>query len=158
MMKEKKSFKTWHKIVILVLVAVSIGYRIYGALWTKATIKIGSQEIRVLVADTANHRIKGWSDRKDMGKYGGMLFVFPDSDRYGMVMRDMHFPLDIIWLYNNKIVDIAPNLPPQRGVPEEQLTVYKPRSEADLILEVPAGFMQRTGVKIGDTLEIIDKN
>jgi uncharacterized membrane protein (UPF0127 family) len=157
-MSEKKSFKTWHFVLIIILIAISIGYRIYGAIWTKATIKIGNQQLYVLVADTPNHRFKGWSDRKDMGKYGGMLFVFPTSDRYAMVMRDMQFSLDIIWLHNNKIVDIAPHLPPEMGVSEEKLVVYKPRTEADLVLEVPAGFMENTGVKIGDTLEIIDKN
>ncbi len=157
-MQEKKSFKTWHLVLILILVVVSIGYRVYGAMWTKATIKLGDQELRVLVADTPNHRFKGWSDKKDMGKYDGMLFVFPDSDRYGIVMRDMHFSLDVIWLYNNKIVDIAPNLPPEMGVSEENLVVYKPRVEATLVLEVPAGFMERAGIKIGDTLEIVDKN
>lgn len=156
-MKEQKTFKTWHLVLIIILIAISIGYRIYGAIWTKATIKIGNQQLYVLVADTPNHRFKGWSDKKDMGKYDGMLFVFPTSDRYGMVMRGMYFRLDIIWLYNNKIVDIAPNLAPERGVPEEKLVVYKPRSEADLVLELPAGFMERTGIKIGDSLEIIDK-
>jgi hypothetical protein len=157
-MQEKKTFKTWHLVLIAILVVISIGYRIYGAIWTKATIKIGNQQLYVLVADTPNHRFKGWSDRKDMGKYDGMLFVFPTSDRYAMVMRDMHFPLDIIWLYNNKIVDIAPNLPPEMHVSEEKLVVYKPRAEANLVLEVSAGFMERTGIKIGDKLEIVDKN
>ncbi len=157
MNKEKKSIKAWHVVLLLILIAISVGYRIYGAFWTKATIKFGKQELHVLVADTPNHRFKGWSDKKDMGEYDGMLFVFPTSDRYGMVMRDMRFPLDIIWLYNNTIVDIAPNLPPEPGLPEEQLTVYKPRAEATLVLEVPAGFMERTGIKIGDRMEIIDK-
>ncbi len=156
-MKEKKPFKTWHSVVLLSLVVISIGHRIYGAMWTKATVAIGGQELSVLVADTPKHRFKGLSDKKNMGKYDGMLFVFPMSDRYGMVMRDMHFPLDIIWLYDNVIVDIAPNLPPQPGVPEDQLVVYKPRAEATLVLEVPAGFMERTGVKIGDKMEIVDK-
>lgn len=154
-MQERKSFKTWHLVLILILVVVSIGYRIYGAMWTKATIKIGNEELYVLVADTPSHRFKGWSDKKDMGKYHGMLFVFPSSDRYGIVMRDMHFPLDIIWLYNNKIVDIAPKVAPQMGVPEESLIVYQPRTEATLVLEVPAGFMERTGIKIGDELQVI---
>ena len=157
-MKEKKSFKTWHLILIVILVVISVGYKIYGSFWTKATIKIGDQELYVLVADTPNHRFKGWSDKKDMGKYDGMLFVFPDSSRYGMVMRDMNFSLDIIWLENMQVVDIAPNLRPEIGIPEEKLVIYKPRAEADLVLEIPAGFMERTGIKIGDELQIIDKN
>lgn len=153
-MKESKPFKTWHLILLILVIVISVGYKIYGSLWTKATVKIGGQEIHVLVADTYNHRLKGWSDRKDMGKYGGMLFVFPDRSQHAMVMRGMHFPLDIVWLDGNKIIDIAPNLSPQPGVPEDQLTVYMARTASTLVLELPAGFKERIGLKIGDTVEI----
>ncbi len=153
-MKEQKPFKTWHLALIIVVIIVSVGYKIYSSLWAKATVKIGGQEIHVLVADTYNHRLKGWSDKKDMGKYGGMLFVFPGSGQHAMVMRDMHFPLDIVWLDGNKIIDIAPNLPPELGVPEEQLIVYRARAESTLVLELPAGFKDQTGLKIGDIVEI----
>ena len=71
-----------------------------------------------------------------------------------MVMRDMHFPLDIIWLDGNKIIDIAPNLPPEPGLAEEQLTIYRSRAASTLVLELPAGFMERTSLKIGDVIEI----
>ncbi len=154
-MSESNPIKTWHLIFLVVLVVVAGGTKIYNSLWTKATIKVGGVEMRVLVADTPAHRFKGWSDKKDMGKYGGMLFVFPESGRHAMVMRDMHFPLDIIWIYGDKIVDIAPNLAPEPGVPEDQLVVYRERTDSTLVLEVPAGFMEQTGVKIGDTVEIV---
>ncbi len=157
-MKESKPFKTWHLILIIFVVVISVGYRIYSSLWTKATVKIGGQEVRVLVADNYNHRLKGWSDKKDMGKYGGMLFVFPDRGQHAMVMRDMHFPLDIIWLDGNKIVDIAPNLPPEPGIPEEQLTIYRARAVSTIVLELPAGFKDRTGLKIGDEVEVTKTN
>lgn len=153
-MREPKPFKTWHLVLLILVIVIAFGYKIYGSLWTKATVKIGGQEIHVLVADTYNHRLKGWSDRKDMGKYGGMLFVFPDRGQHAMVMRDMHFPLDIIWLDGNKVVDIAPNLPPEPGLPEAQLTVYMARSASTLVLELPAGFKEKTGLKIGDIIEI----
>ena len=153
-MREFKPFKTWHLIFIILVILISVGYIIYGSFWTKATIKIGGQEIRALLADTYNHRLEGWSDRKDMGKFGGMLFVFPDRGQHAMVMRDMRFPLDIVWLDGNKVVDIAPNLPPQPGVPEDQLIVYMARTASTLVLELPAGFKDRTGLKIGDIVEI----
>lgn len=153
-MKEQKPFKTWHLIFLILVIVISFGYKIYTSLWSKATLKIGGQEVRVLVANNYEHRLKGLSDRKDMGKYDGMLFVFPDRGDHAMVMRDMHFPLDIIWLDGNKIVDIAPSLPPEPGVPEEQLTIYRARAASTLVLELPAGFKDRTGLKIGDIIEI----
>lgn len=154
-MKEQKPFKTWHLVFLLIVAGLSIGYKIYGSLWTKATVKIAGREVRVLVADTYNHRLKGWSDRKDMGKYGGMLFVFPDRGQHAMVMRDMHFPLDIVWIDGNKIIDIAPNLPPEPGLPEDKLTVYRARAVSTLVLELPTGFKDETGLKIGDEVAVV---
>ena len=155
MIKESKPFKTWHLILIILVLAISVGYKIHGSLWGKAKVVIAGREVRVLVADTYNHRLKGWSDRKNMGKYGGMLFVFPDRGQHAMVMRDMYFPLDIIWLDGNKVVDIAPNLLPEAGVAEEDLTVYPARASSTLVLELPAGFKDQTGLKIGDEVVII---
>lgn len=153
-MKESKPFKTWHLVFLIVMAVLAIGNMIHGSLWAKATIKIGGHEVRVLVANNHKHRLKGWSDKKDMGKYGGMLFVFPDFGQHAMVMRDMHFPLDIIWLDGNKIIDIAPNLPPEPDVSEDQLIVYRARAASTLVLELPAGFKDQYGLKIGDTVEI----
>ncbi len=151
-MREQKPFKTWHLILLILVVAISVGYKIYSSLWPKATLKIGGQEVRVLVANNYDHRLKGWSDRKNMGQYGGMLFVFPDRSDHAMVMRDMHFPLDIVWLDGNKIIDIAPSLQPEPGIPEEQLTIYRARAASTSVLELPAGFRDQYGLKIGDII------
>ena len=153
-MREPKPLKTWHLIVLILVVVISVGHKIYSSLWSKATVKIAGQELRVLVANNYSHRLKGWSDKKDMGKYGGMLFVFPDHGQHAMVMRDMRFPLDIVWLDNNKVVDIAPNLPPELGVAEDQLTIYRSRTPSTMVLELPAGFRDKYGLKIGDIAEI----
>ncbi len=153
-MREKKPFKKWHLILLVIIIVFAMGKKIYDSFWPKATIRIGGQEVWVLVADTYNHRLKGWSDKKDMGKYGGMLFVFPESGQHAMVMRDMRFSLDIVWLDGTKIIDIAPNLLPEPNVPEEKLTIYGARAASTMVLELPAGFMQKTGIKIGDRVEI----
>lgn len=157
MLKNSKPLKTWHLVFLGALVVLAIGYRIYNSFWRKADIKIANTELRVLVADTYGRRLQGWSNKKDMGRYDGMLFVFPAASKHAMVMRGMRFPLDIIWLNEAMaVVDIAPNLPPEAGIAEEQLTVYRPRVTSTLVLEVPAGFMQQTGLKIGDKLELLE--
>jgi uncharacterized membrane protein (UPF0127 family) len=157
MSNQTKTFKKWHLVAFAIIIVLALGNKIYGYVWPKTNIYINQEKIRVLVADTPAHRFKGWSGRADMGKYGGMLFIFPQSDRHAMVMRDMRFSLDIIWLNQGKIIDIAPSLVSQAGMAEDQLTVYRPRSVADMVLEVPAGFAERAGLKIGDTVEIVDK-
>lgn len=155
---KSQPFKLWHAAAFGIILLFAIGNKIYSSVWSKTNISIAGTQLHVLVADTPRHRFQGWSGKKNMGKYEGMLFVFPEAGQHRMVMRDMYFPLDIIWINGETVVDIAPQLPPQAGVSEANLVIYQARSTSTMVLEVPAGFKDRTGLKIGDTVRIIDKN
>jgi len=147
--------KPWHFIMLGVIVITAIIFNIYQSQWPTAHVAIGGQTIKVLVANTYPRQLQGWSDKKDMGSVGGMLFPFGMLGQHAMVMRDMDFPLDIIWLNGGTIVEMAPNLPPAvHGIPEDQLTPYFSRLPSTNVLELPAGFVQAHGLKIGDTVTI----
>lgn len=148
--------KRWHIFVLIAMLIATIGLRIYHARWPKARVNVGGQTIEVLAADTLARRTEGWSNKKSMGTYGGMLFVFPEKREYTMVMRDMHFSLDIVWVDEGKIVDIAPRAEPERGREEADLTQYTPRVPATFVIELPAGFTEQHGMKIGDPVIILD--
>lgn len=153
--KELKQPKKWHYIFFGFVILLFIGIKLYSFYWPKETININGHVLTVLLADTEQHRIKGWSNKKDMGKYDGMLFIFPERSQHTMVMRDMNFPLDIIWLDGFTIVDMAPNLQPEKGRAEVDLTPYFARLPSTLVLEVPAGFIMKNQLKIGDRIEVI---
>lgn len=147
--------KKWPLIAFAIIVICFVILKIYNYChWPEAIITVSNSPIKVLVADTPEHWLKGWSDRRDMGGYDGMLFKFLARDSYAMVMRDMEFALDIIWLDDSKIVDMAPNVAPEDGRSEAQLTVYRPRLPATAVLELPAGFIAQKGLKIGDTVDL----
>lgn len=149
-----RQVKRWEWYLLLLMVVLSLGLKIYHARWPKTEVIISSQKFSVLVANTNKHRFQGWSKKKDMGKYGGMLFVFPSRGQHAMVMRDMNFPLDIVWIDGRTVVDIAPNLQPEPNKTENQLTPYFSRLPANLVLELPAGFLDKNKVKIGDVVQI----
>jgi len=153
---KSQPFKKWHLIALLIIVGLSFSYKIYSMFWKTAMIRIGGQEVKVLIADTVERRFKGWSGRKDMGKYNGMLFVFSKQSRYSMVMRDMRFPLDIVWVVDGQIADIAPNVQPEPGREESELTVYSSRLPANVVIELPAGFASEYGLKIGDVVKVAE--
>lgn len=150
--------RKWHLVLLVAIIIVAAGFKIYSSLWTERTVRLGGEDLRVLVADTPSHRAAGWSNRKDMGRYGGMLFVFPASGQHTMVMREMLFPLDIIWIDDRRIVDMAPNLAPEREKSEAELTLYSARLPSTLVLELPVGFIGAHGLKIGDTIEIMPRD
>ncbi len=123
--------------------------------WPEANIKLAGQELRVLVAKDSYHLIKGLGGRKDLGGYDGAIFIFNEFGKHAIVMRDMEFKIDIIWLANGKVVDIAPDVPLDTAS-EANLKRYYPRVEANVVLELPAGWVGENGVKIGDILEVVE--
>lgn len=111
--------------------------------------------MEVLMADTIGHQYVGLGKRDDLGVFGGMFFIHSEAKKYGIVMRDMRFPIDIVWLNNGEVIDIAPNVPTELGVADAQLRVYYPRKPATAVLELSAGWTEKNGVKIGESVKVI---
>ena len=109
--------------------------------------------LELLVADTPARQTLGLGKRDSLAPYDGMIFILGVSDRYGFVMRGMRFPIDIVWLSDGVVVDIAPSVPIEPGVPEADLRVYYPRLKANTVIELPAGWAEGHGLKIGDELK-----
>jgi uncharacterized membrane protein (UPF0127 family) len=150
-----KLLKNWPLIAFAIIVVCFVILKVYNYChWPEMVIMVSNSPVKVLIADTPEHRLKGWGDRPDMGDHGGMLFRFLTRDTHAMVMRDMKFALDIIWLDEGQIVDMAPNVQPEDGRSEAQLTVYRPRLPATAVIELPAGFIAQKGLKIGDTIDL----
>ena len=156
-MTERKKFTSFQKIVLLVLLLSVIGLWFWGWRWPSAVVGLKGQELNVLLAKTPKHHYRGLGKRDSLGEFDGMLFVFPLSRKLGIVMRDMRFPIDIIWLERGEVVDIAPSvqLEPDKG--NLELKVYKPRVPANLVLELPAGWAAKHQLKIGDRLQVLEE-
>ncbi len=110
---------------------------------------INNQKLLVAIADTSVKHEHGLSGVKKIEEDQGMLFVFDEHGRYNFWMKDMNFAIDILWLDdNNKILEITKNL-----FPESYPTVYQPSIPVIKVLEVPAGFVEKNKVKVGDRFE-----
>ncbi len=120
----------------------------------KTKIHIGQTEISVEIADTASKRQKGLSERESLAAGEGMLFVFGQEDiQPPFWMKKMKFAIDIIWIDNNKIVQIDKNVPaPEPDTPNGELKLYLPSQPIDYVLEVKAGFVDEKNIKIGDSV------
>lgn len=117
---------------------------------TQATIRIGSTTLPVLLALTPTDRQRGLSGRAALAKNQGMLFVFDAPGRWGFWMKDMHFPIDIIWLdAAARVVTVAHNVSPQ-SYPE----VLHPTQPSLYVLELAAGESQALGMFEGQQLQI----
>lgn len=121
-----------------------------------AVLQIGEKKVYVQIAKTLKQQDKGLGGRDTLAPYGGMVFPTVPAKKTGIVMRDMQFPIDIIWSLDGTIVDIAPNVQPEPNTTESELFVYFPRKKANLVIEVESGFVERYSIKIGDAVDLID--
>jgi uncharacterized protein len=140
--------------IIILLCGILIFYKFKSALVVpqRQSVIITNLEnkkivINVELADTPRAQIQGLSDRKKLEDGYGMLFVFADKQNRNFWMKNMHFPLDIIWLEDQKIVKISDNLPPEGESPQKHYLVETP---VNYVLEVPAGFCKKHKIEIGN--------
>ena len=107
--------------------------------------------IRAKIADEPKEQQSGLSDFSSLALDEGMIFVFDQSKRHTFWMKDMDFAIDIIWIDEaKKIVDIAPNVPPEPNNNEKELTRYRPKSDAKYVLEINAGISALHNLQTGD--------
>lgn len=109
------------------------------------TIAGSSYDMRVVSSGPL--REKGLSGTTKLEKNEGMLFVFEKDDTWGIWMKDMLIPIDIIWLDNQKkVVYMVKNADPS-SYPH---TTYRPVRQARYVAELQAGTIERRNIQIGD--------
>ncbi len=122
-------------------------------IYNQGTVLIAGRTINVEVADTQEKKNLGLSGRTGLSDEHGMWFVYDEEKIPNFWMKDMEFPIDIIWIHGHKIVDITPNIQPEPGVGKDNLKRYKPNSPITRVLEVHAGWADKFKVQIGDNVE-----
>lgn len=114
------------------------------------TMFVESTPIAVHIADSEEERKQGLSGTDPLSEFEGMLFVFDREDYYGMWMKDMNYPLDIIWIDNDyTIVHIEKNISP-----DTYPTSFGPPTPARFVLETSAFFTENANVIVGDAVTL----
>ncbi|MEJ2092546.1 MAG: DUF192 domain-containing protein [Syntrophobacterales bacterium] len=114
----------------------------YGNPLTRLTVK----DIPVVaeVVSTPQKCYMGLSHRQKLPEGQGMLFVLGAARRYAFCMRDMLISIDIIWIADGKVAGLHKQLSPSDA--GDFIAPVPVR----LVLEVPGGFADRHGIKVGD--------
>ena len=116
-------------------------------------VVVNGVKISVEIADEPMEWYQGLSDHAPLCENCGMLFVFPEYESRTFVMRNMLFPLDIIFIKDNRIINIERDLPPEGAVPEKR---YESGEPVNYVLEVNGGYCQKNGIGEGDVVNIIN--
>lgn len=134
----------------------------YGAVWEAArgifsqygdrkkenaekVVTFGDAKAFVRVADTLEKQTMGLSGTSVLGENEGMLFLFDRSGNYPFWMKDMRYPIDILWMdETKKVVNRETCLSP-----ESYPKVFASRVASRYVLEMPCGWAEKNGVENG---------
>ncbi len=106
----------------------------------KTNGKIVAEEVKV--ADSFWTKFRGLMFRKNFKCGEAMVFDFKKPARYSIHMFFVRFPIDLVYLDgSSKVVEIREGIRPWR--------FYRPKSKSSSLMELPAGTVEKFGIKIG---------
>ncbi len=118
-------------------------------------IKLGNCKIEVETAKTDQERQRGLSGRNNLAENSGMLFILPQRKIQPFWMLNMKFPLDFVWVRENKVVTVHQNVPAPAEAESGRLITVKPDQPVDYVLEINAGKADSCEIEVGDNVEIV---
>jgi uncharacterized membrane protein (UPF0127 family) len=116
---------------------------------TATNLIVDNQNFQLQVANTPAEQEQGLSGLKSLPQNQGMLFKLQSQQVTCVWMKGMEFPLDILWLNSDKKVvhiqaEVSPATYPHK---------FCPLTPAQYTLELNAGQIYKTGIRLGQTLQ-----
>lgn len=115
---------------------------------------LGTATVEVQILDTEALRAQGLSGVESLPATTGRLFIFPQDGEWGIWMKEMSFPIDIIWIDSlGEVVTIK-----EGATPESYPEVFFPAAPVRYVVEVNAGKTAEWGLTAGAVVpEIAEK-
>lgn len=115
----------------------------------EATMTLPDGNVSVEIASTKEEVEQGLSGRERMDQNEGMLFVFPSMGQYAFWMKDMKFPLDMVWISDEgRVTSIAENV----ATSTYPKKTFKNEAFAKYVLELKAGSASKYGLFLGTSV------
>lgn len=141
---------------ILWIFSLFFFFSLSSAQATKRYVKVffpNGFSVTAELAETDAERRLGLMFRSKIYPDQGMLFILEEEGYHSFWMKNMKFPLDILWLDREKrIIHMETRVPPCRKDP---CPAYTPPLPAAYVLEIKAGSIEKNGLKLSDRLEFI---
>ncbi len=112
------------------------------------SIKVGGAVVLAEIARTDVERQRGLMFRTKLEDGTGMLFVFDKDERLAFWMKNTVLPLSLAYIASDGTIRQIVDLEPQSlaGVQADRSVRYA--------LEVPKGWFERAGVRVGDAVDL----
>jgi uncharacterized membrane protein (UPF0127 family) len=140
--------KRWALTIGTLLIVIISGAVLWGkVIDSQSTLQLAGKSYAATILTSEDEREKGLSGTPSLATDRAMLFVFPNDSKWGIWMKDMNYPIDIVWLDSgHKVVHMVKNAQPS-SYPD---TIFQPERPARYVIELVSGTIERTGISIGD--------
>ena len=118
--------------------------------YSKIVLKINQKLVEVEVVFSNEAKALGLSNRSELLNHQGMLFIFSNYNYPSFHMKNMNFPLDLLFIKDGIVKKIFSNVAPEGENPKN----YYRFGPVDMVLELPALYAQEYNINEGDILEI----
>jgi uncharacterized membrane protein (UPF0127 family) len=120
--------------------------------YLKAKIFANKFELTADLALTPDQQTKGLAVKDNLKENEGMLFVFASEGINSFWMKDMKFPIDIIWMNSNRtVIHIEHSLKPCPSILD--CPTYSPSTNSNYVLEAVSGFAAKHQVVNGTMMD-----
>jgi uncharacterized protein len=109
----------------------------------KTPLQIGLHVISAEIANTNNERMQGLMHRQFLPKNQGMIFVFEQTGRHCMWMRNTLIPLSVAFIDQNGVIINIADMQPLSEMQHCALTAAK------FALEMNQGWFNQRGIQPG---------
>ena len=110
------------------------------------TVALGGVEIDVDIADEEAEWGQGLQGHESLPPGEGLLFVFDDADIRTFAMKDVSFPIDVVYIGENMQVESVWALYPG------ETRLVSSLGPVRYVLELPQGWAKEQGIVGGDEL------
>ncbi|MDR3048973.1 MAG: DUF192 domain-containing protein [Elusimicrobiota bacterium] len=116
--------------------------------------QVGKNQLNLVLAKSPEAAAKGLSDMAEIPQ-DGMIFIFEEPQILVFWMKDMLFPIDIVWIGSNTVLGFIENAQPEPNTAEIALKRYYSPEKTDAVIEIKAGAIKKLNIKKGDTFNIV---
>lgn len=108
-------------------------------------LTLASGSYQVEIADGPFEQMRGLMGREDLASNEGMLFIYPEDRQVQFWMKNVAFPLDMIFLDScGKVVQLHENAQP------DDASIVEPSLPVRAVLELRGGTSKRDQIRPGD--------
>jgi uncharacterized membrane protein (UPF0127 family) len=130
--------------VVVIVIAAAV-YMMISKFQPTVSLRLGDGVFDARLAKTPPDRKKGLGGVISLDAKEALILAFPSDDEWGIWMKDMRFPIDIIWLdKDRKVVYIVKNASPE----DSTNATFTPKTPARYVIEVAAGTVDSKTINI----------